>query len=1050
MVCHKYTLRNICLMLTCGALDDRPQLLKSKSMESQTLHHLETEPADPRISRQDLGKHSDSISRPVFPAGTSESSTPRVAMTPVSMEMATSLAMPTEAKPLAKMFQQFSHSILSTTFQTNKSDSAKRTHHKQRKEDQRWRNRYDTFAPLAEVRQRDIDSTEKKSTRSEKKLQSIKKDHRANTGQLATSLASAGAVIPPGSNDDDKNKRDIQSLRAELDRAVTSHDKARSDITKMRAELEKTKGELEKTTASLNKTKSNLGQTEFVASKQSRIEKELVEYREDLRDHHEKTEARLHSMSGRVEKVEANTVTMSTIRAMETNAASLTVNTDRAEKMVKQYEKLPDRILELEKRMQDQQSNHVMQADIGTHETKIQSLQSDHLNLAAKLSEIKTNQDQDAAEFDDLRAVVTGDGKSEKGLLDTMIASTKEYDDKFRNAVEAFNESMEDFKGDLKQVKTKVASIEDVKACHGIRINTLEDERPSHSYTSEDLIVIKAELSALAKTVESFEKDQNIKDDIVSTETERLDSELIIQTNAIKILAEKIDSLPTRSSAISPPPSVPSNGNISSPHLTNGTLAKRQMGHQFVEELENKHRVIEQELDNFKSSFQRFKESTMDVTHNHDTFITSLQQRFDNLTTDYMVKCMIHQMQSLYPQHPGNILNQIAGLQKHFGQLIGNQQHFDQALGQVTNQVSALDMLVKTNQHHIVTLIQTRCDQVGSTLTERIEIESRERLRMSDMISNEVNQRLERLITQEQGLRLKLQETIDTNVDQRLKVLTEEQQDSTSIIKQEITDHLGRIQALQKGLQSLRTDHTTSINNSHKAIEDLQTLVDQQSTSTADLRPAIDKVKIDCKEIWDTVLHDMPCHYSAICDLNQAVDLSNDKLNGTERDPNGSPSPSPSHRINRLHAAVSLLNSTLGLDDNQLNGVKHDPLTTPFTSPKIERLYVAVSNLNNALGFTDIHLNGMPNGDHTPAPHTASRARPRSPSMSLGQPSSPLRPPTSEGTGTREAPVTLSQSTEAGDDESDVPISSRSKRRRKPTRKSEESPMRRRKVGRSS
>lgn len=993
-------------------------------------------------------------------------------MTPVSVETATSLAMPTEAKPLAKMFSQFSHNIVKTTCLTNKHDSAIRTRRRQRNEDKKWRKRYDTFVPLAEVRQRDIDSAEKKLTRSDKMLQSIKKDHRAYTDLIATSLASIGAVIPSGSNDGDKNKQDIWSLRAELDRAVTSHDKARSDMTRMRTELEKIKGELEKTTASLNKTKSNLGQAEFVASKQSRMEKELDECREDLRDRDKKTEARLHSMSGRVEKVEANTVTMSTIRAMETNAASLTVNTDRAEKMVKQYEKLPDRILELENRMQDQQSSQISQADIAAHETKIQSLQSDYLTLAARMTEVKSSLDQEAVSLHDLREVVSGDGESEKGLLDTMIASANEYDDKFRQAVEAFNGTMEDFKVDVKQLKTKVAGIEDAKARHDIPIKTLEDERPSHSYKSEDLTGIKAELSALAEAVGKFERDQNIKDDDVSTETERLDSELILQANSIRILADKIDSLPTRSSAISPPPSVPSNGKLSSPHLTNGTLAKREMGQQFVEELENKHKVIEQDLDSFKSNFQQFKESTVEVTHNHDTFIANLQQRFDNLTTDYMVKCMIHQMQSLYPQHPGNILNQLAGLQKHFGQLIGNQQHFDQALGQVTNQVGALDALVKTNQHHIVPLIQTRCDQVASTLTGRIEIEGSERLRMSEIISNEVHQRLERLVTQEQGLRLKLQETIDTNVDQRFKVLTEEQQENTSIIKQELSGHLGRIQTLQKGQQSLRTDHTTSINTSHKAIEDLHALVDQQSTRIADLKPVIDKVQADTKGIWDTVLHDMPCHYSAICDLNQAVDLPNDKLNGIERGPNRSPSPPPSHKIERLHHAVNLLNSALGFDDNQLNGVKHEPSTTPLLIQKIERLHAAVSILNSALGLDDDQLNGIKQdrlttifppsnikrlitavsdlnsavgltdnelyGTTTDDRTPASRTRPRSPSMSLGQLSSPLRPSTSEGTGTKEAPMILSQSTEALDEDSDVPVS-RSKRRKTATKKSQES-----------
>ena len=45
------------------------------------------------------------------------------------------------------------------------------------------------------------------------------------------------------------------------------------------------------------------------------------------------------------------------------------------------------------------------------------------------------------------------------------------------------------------------------------------------------------------------------------------------------------------------------------------------------------------------------------ITQGLELFVNSQQQKFDGLTADHVVQSMIHQMQQMYPQHPGNLNN---------------------------------------------------------------------------------------------------------------------------------------------------------------------------------------------------------------------------------------------------------------------------------------------------------------------------------------------------------------------------------------------------------
>ena len=989
------------IILTLDELEHRPQLSKTRSVDTIGLPRLNTNQADPRLSRRNSDRLKDSTPTTVVPPNRSQSSTPRVAMTPISSTIAQPPEAPMDPKPLAKMLQQFSHGILSTNYQINKNDSATRTRQKLSKDDKKFRGRYDNFASLAEARQRDLASAEKKWVRSDMKLLATKQEHRAITGEIAKSLTLGGVNVPsPGYIDDDKTKLDLKSMRAELDRAVASFDKARSEITNLREELDKTKSKHEETTNYLHSAKSGLGQAKAIASTQSSVQKDLaefrrmqrdwVEYRKTLSERQEKVEDRISSISTQIDKVVAKTAST--------------------------FAELPNRLEGLEKKIKDQQSA-VSRSELDTHSQEIERLQNDYGNLASGLAEQKALLEQEAVDLSGLKEVVSGDADGKNGLLD-MITATQSDSAKFQNALKALDETMDEFEESLKETKSKIAGIDKGTAQLDSRLNKLEDSQASNDHMADDISNVRNEMSTF---MEKYEIEQNEKDDIVSTDVERLDKELIVQTEKINDLRGQIKTLQTKSLQIKAPAAMaqtsePPNSDISSLPLTNGASAGKDIDPHVVEELENKHNSIKREVDDLQSNFEQFKTSTTDVTNTHDTFITSLQQRFDNLTTDHMVRCMIHQMQSLYPQHPAHVMNQLGTIQNQFGQLAGNQQHFDQSLRRIHDQLNALEQRLNPE-------IQTRCGKLESTLAERIDAESRERSDKWSQLIQYLDRRLESSTKEQQSRESEARQTTLADIDkrlndltekhraqqsedretilldmsQRLKILAEEHQESSKVIKQDLGDHLKRIQSLQLGLKTACTEHSSSINTITKEIEDLKTTVQNQISSSGELENTIEKLQGEVKEMWETVVHNTTCHYLAIKDLNTATGLTHDKLKG---------------------------------------GSYSDGDRTPEAPVEVE---------------------------------AEAGPKARSPSMSLGQPSSPLRPPTSSpaegtpttglkvvvgaskaGSGTKEAPLTFSQSTDGADDESedDVLVRSLGKRKRKPTRKSEESPMRVRKVGR--
>ena len=60
----------------------------------------------------------------------------------------------------------------------------------------------------------------------------------------------------------------------------------------------------------------------------------------------------------------------------------------------------------------------------------------------------------------------------------------------------------------------------------------------------------------------------------------------------------------------------------------------------------------QQKLQDLELGLRKLSQTTQTI----ELFVTSQQQKFDRLTSDHLAQNMVHQMQQMYPQHPGNLL----------------------------------------------------------------------------------------------------------------------------------------------------------------------------------------------------------------------------------------------------------------------------------------------------------------------------------------------------------------------------------------------------------
>lgn len=100
----------------------------------------------------------------------------------------------------------------------------------------------------------------------------------------------------------------------------------------------------------------------------------------------------------------------------------------------------------------------------------------------------------------------------------------------------------------------------------------------------------------------------------------------------------------------------------------------------------------QQKLQDVESGLRRLSQTTQTL----ELFVASQQQKFDRLTSDHLAQNMVHQMQQMYPQHPGNLLawqtrvdNYLSGgLKDHLAKIESNNNSFG---GNVRDRLASIE-----------------------------------------------------------------------------------------------------------------------------------------------------------------------------------------------------------------------------------------------------------------------------------------------------------------------------------------------------------------------
>ena len=339
-----------------------------------------------------------------------------------------------------------------------------------------------------------------------------------------------------------------------------------------------------------------------------------------------------------------------------------------------------------------------------------------------------------------------------------------------------------------------------------------------------------------------------------------------------------------------------------SPQLTNGIMGTKGLDIHKIEALESRHKVIKQEVDGLQSNFQHFKQLTTDTTNNHETFIDSLRQRFDNLTTDHMIRHMIYHLQLTWPDHPANVQGQLNHLHQRQAQL-------DHDIAKSITQIRELDANTEARTQQLIVrsteqknlLEQTRKESQQRnveqhTLHQQTKEDSQRRHIESLNLLQNATEDFQRKHTEQS----KLLEESKQDSQQQNRVLGEEVQEKYTILEQDVRDHLGRIQNLQKGLQSIRTDHTTSVSDLSKTLKDVQFIIQNlgpptthdstngtttTTTTTPDaalkedqlapLKSSLDTIQKRLDDVWDNFLGEMASTHSTLAAVNKNIDALN-------------------------------------------------------------------------------------------------------------------------------------------------------------------------------
>lgn len=418
----------------------------------------------------------------------------------------------------------------------------------------------------------------------------------------------------------------------------------------------------------------------------SKIKAELKSVLDDTKQNIRNT-LKLGTISNELERnfrdFAANSMTKSAMTDYESKLAHLTVNLQKLQTFFSQYEnafvQLPhvqDLIDKLNGTLlqfgQSKEKSDELSARIDQQNSRLDQ-QYSRLNMLkdeeqSRYEALGKNINDQIRELNHLKLEVTGDPEQEvKGLIEYITAGGIRTDNVEKN-IQDFDNELESFTNRILKLESKMteatASAKFDSGFEGFkeRLESLEtsmrllQEKDSKSNANTvDVLGGKTDLTEaslkaheqfsnletrMEARMENIERDAVAKDEIVIGEVDRVEGLLRLHVEETKQLHEELSALRSQTAApvVNQPLPPPSPINTSSR----------------VEE------SLLQKIPALDNDFREFKGPMIHRTNTLEILVESLQQRFDNLSTEHMAAAIIHQMQMLYPPHPGNVQNELA------------------------------------------------------------------------------------------------------------------------------------------------------------------------------------------------------------------------------------------------------------------------------------------------------------------------------------------------------------------------------------------------------
>lgn len=737
------------------------------------------------------------------------------------------------APSLFKALSKYTDSVIKTSNLIFRRDLAKEKADKQQRLKEKWQKQSHLFVALAEDHDR---ASENAVAIEESSIRKIKQNGEAQANalrNLVTSLLDKPETSFSGSKDDPNVSREIERLNAEVKGIKAAWDDLRYEYRKPNREI------------SLPS-----------------------DFENRLRD------------------LAADSVPKSMIIEYESKVAQLTFNQskvqttlDRIEQHIAQLPEMTgvtDKINELElgygqaRETIHQQKNNAesMSGDLTVQNGKLELLSTKITNLEKGLVDHKGESIKMDGKFSrELKSLKQDlvESRNKTQMLEGNIASLMNWKPNIELDISHEKTELQTFAERLEKLETSISLL--ISREH----NTQLTIPTSHADICALQDGINEQLQKFGKGLEkSFNDQQTKKDALVTEEYEKLERLYTSLKATMDKLSENVFVIQSQvTSSNTKPPTPP-------PQADN---------HWKLEEF------IRMKAKDIEKTVQQFKASLTQRIEPLEVLVESLQQRFDNLSTEHLAASIIHQMRLLYPSHPANIQQDLHQIKSTHSAMQQSLHNVWAELGKFKDYIEFNSAGMATFKNNTTGYIEKRFDQFSRQVEERAEGKLSNLFRTFQNSHQVLEQHLSEstLASAEdvKSVRQILAETTDSQ--EKLRAVFQQLQKDIDTQDKGIKSPNGDIEAKDEIVKNLRQDVEADSDTFKSLRENIEIIdeaiqglresflslrADSTSNSTS-LGKEMKAIKSQLQGVEDRFVKELACTYGQISVLNQMANISN-------------------------------------------------------------------------------------------------------------------------------------------------------------------------------